>query len=418
MDYIVVGGGIAGLTAACELAGAGGARVTVYEQSRKLGGRGGTETRDGFSLNHGPHALYRNGIAHRTFTEWKVRVAGRVPRLKGDAYAVLGGGLFAFPADPVRLLTSGLFRGLEKWSAARAFQWLMGDTPKASATVSDWLDEKFGVRERPSRARLFLEALFRVSTYSNALDTMSARAALQQVRFATKNGVLYLDGGWQMIVAGLADRAASLGVRVETGAAVERVESGRVRVAGRDVVCDGVVLAVTPDAVESLTGVRMAGLAPGLTQIRAACLDLAMKSLPRQAAVFALGMDTPFYFSRHSATARLAPEGAHLVHVAKYLRTGERAQREELERFADLAMPAWRQHSTFARYLPELAVTHAVVTPAGRPGVDALNLPGVTMAGDWVGAEGMLVDGAVASARAAARKIMSAPAQERKFAAA
>jgi glycine/D-amino acid oxidase-like deaminating enzyme len=412
MEYIVAGGGIAGLTAAIELARHGGrhpgevrlpirGRVTVFEQSQKLGGRGGTETRQGFFLNRGPHALYRNGPAYRAWTEWKIPFTGKSPAVKNDGYVVVGNELHPFPADFVRLFTSSVFRGTEKLAAARAFQQLMGKLPDPALTVTQWLDEKFGAGSNDNRPRLLVEALTRLSTYSNDFALMSARAALAQVQFAIKNGVLYLDGGWETVVNGLAALARSLGVRIETGAAVEQVATGRVRVAGREIRCDGAILAVTPDAVASLTGVKIAGLAP----VRAACLDLAMMSLPPKAAVFALGLDAPFYFSRHSAAAALAPQGASLVQVAKYLATGEHAQREELEHFTDLAMPGWRDRTAFARFLPDIAVTHAVVTPGGRPAVDALGMPGVAVAGDWVGDTGMLVDTAVSSAIRAAEFI-------------
>jgi glycine/D-amino acid oxidase-like deaminating enzyme len=422
--YIVVGGGIAGLTAAIELAHRG-RRVTVFEQSQKLGGRGGTETRQGFLLNRGPHALYRHGHAYRTWTEWEIPFSGKSPKVKRDAYVVLGSQLHPFPADLVRLFATSAFRGAEKFAAARAFWQVMGKLPEPALTVDQWLEEKLGRASDANRPRLLVEALIRLSTYSNQFNMMGARAALAQVQFAINNGVLYLDGGWETVVTGLAAHAASLGVRVETGAAVEHVESGCVRLAGREIACDGVVLAVTPGAVESLTGVRMASLTP----VRAACLDLAMTSLPPKAAVFALGLDAPFYFSRHSAVASLAPEGASLVQVAKYLVQGEHAQREELERFTDLAMPGWRDHTAFTRFLPDIAVTHAVVTPAtssgraldspeGRPGVDALGIADIALAGDWVGDAGMLVDAAVASALRAAASLLDERATGRKAAAA
>ena len=203
MEYIVAGGGIAGLTAAIELAGRGG-RVTVFEQSQKLGGRGGTETRQGFFLNRGPHALYRNGPAYRAWTEWKIPFTGKSPAVKNDGYVVVGNELHPFPADFVRLFTSSVFRGTEKFAAARAFQQLMGKLPDAALTVTQWLDEKFGVGSNDNRPRLLVEALTRLSTYSNDFALMSARAALVQVQFAIKNGVLYLDGGWETVVNGLA----------------------------------------------------------------------------------------------------------------------------------------------------------------------------------------------------------------------
>jgi predicted NAD/FAD-dependent oxidoreductase len=60
------------------------------------------------------------------------------------------------------------------------------------------------------------------------------------------------------------------------------------------------------------------------------------------------------------------------------------------------------------RYLHRTVVTHGAPTAAGggltgRPSVDALGLPGVYLAGDWVGAEGLLADAAAASGIAAAR---------------
>ncbi len=38
---------------------------------------------------------------------------------------------------------------------------------------------------------------------------------------------------------------------------------------------------------------------------------------------------------------------------------------------------------------------------AGRPGIDDTGVPGITMAGDWVGPEGLLADAAMASGHAA-----------------
>ena len=54
---IVVGGGLAGLTAAATLARSGRA-VTVIEGAEHLGGRARSRHRLGYDLNLGPHALY------------------------------------------------------------------------------------------------------------------------------------------------------------------------------------------------------------------------------------------------------------------------------------------------------------------------------------------------------------------------
>ena len=60
LDVIVVGGGLAGLTAAAYL-GRAGRRVTLFERGAQLGGRARVQQRAGFHLNLGPHALYLGG---------------------------------------------------------------------------------------------------------------------------------------------------------------------------------------------------------------------------------------------------------------------------------------------------------------------------------------------------------------------
>lgn len=68
-SYVVIGGGLAGLTAANALAETGN-RVVLLEQSKHLGGRAQTQQQSGYSLNLGPHALYCGGTAFAMFRDW------------------------------------------------------------------------------------------------------------------------------------------------------------------------------------------------------------------------------------------------------------------------------------------------------------------------------------------------------------
>jgi hypothetical protein len=137
--------------------------------------------------------------------------------------------------------------------------------------------------------------------------------------------------------------------------------------------------------------------------------------LPDPKRTFALGIDTPTYFSLHSTAAQgLAPEGGALFHLARYLAPDEKPERDvvqaELEGQLDVMQPGWREHVVVKKLLLDVRVAHAVPSAehgglAGRPRVDALagSLPGLWLAGDWVGPEGWLVDGSFASGRDAGR---------------
>src|ERR1051325_5383102 len=90
----------------------------------------------------------------------------------------------------------------------------------------EWLDRNITHRE----VQDFLLSAFRIATYTNAPDLMSAGAAIKQLQLAFSKGVLYLDGGWQTIVDGLLNAALQAGVEIETGAKIEQVEIGRAHV--------------------------------------------------------------------------------------------------------------------------------------------------------------------------------------------
>ncbi|MGA9767683.1 MAG: FAD-dependent oxidoreductase [Blastocatellia bacterium] len=417
VDVAVIGGGVAGLAAATFLA-SHGKSVRLLEQSPALGGRARTRQQDGFYLNIGPHALYRGGRGMDVLRELGVEVQGRVPSVSG-AFAVKGGVRHTFPAGLVSLLTTSLFNLSGKLETAR----LLASLPKIDGnkvmniSVREWVDAEIshaGVKD-------FLMAVFRVSTYSNAPELMSAGAALEQLKLAFGKSVLYLDGGWQTLVDGLADAAKRAGVHIETSAKVDSVErdlTGAVRgvrfADGRAIIASTVVIASSPAVavrlVERGHQTELARWADEAIPVKAATLDVALRYLPKPKATFALGIDRPLYLSVHSATARLAPEGGALIHVAKYLapegEDSNEAIERELEGLLDLLQPGWRAALAVRRFLPDLIVANS--TPLARhvrPGPKVSDVPGLFVAGDWVGQEGMLVDASLASAKQAAQLI-------------
>ncbi len=413
---IVVGGGLAGLTAATLLA-RGGQAVTLLERSTAVGGRAVTQEEHGFRLNLGPHALYRGGAAARVLARLGIEPKGGIPSAAGG-HAVARGVAHTLPGGPVSLLTTGLLRLPAKLEFGRLLGTVgkIDTAPLMTVPLGDWL----GRALRHDSVRDLIEALCRLSTYTNAPAELSAGAALAQLQLAVAKNVTYLDGGWQTMVDRLRAAAEGAGVRIVGGARVTAVEHDDavhgVRLAdGTRHGAARVILTLTPAeaaaVVDDRAGAALKRHADAALPVRAACLDVGLSSLPRPRSTFALGVDRPLYLSVHSAVARLAPEGQATIQVAKYLPTDAngdaRADERELEGLLDLIQPGWRDVVVVRRFLPRLVVMNALPTAsgagtAGRPGPAVPEVRGLYLAGDWVGPEGLLADAGFASAERAA----------------
>ncbi len=418
-DLIVVGGGLAGLTAAALVARAGRS-VVVLEQASTLGGRAATQVRQGVHFNLGAHALYRRGHAFRVFTELGIPFTGNPPST-GRALLVRDGRSYRLPQGPVALFASRLLTLREKFRMAgllAGFQRLDA-RPFESMPVREWVRHT----ARTGNLSELLLALFRLSTYVNDPDRLSAAVAIRQLQMALAGNVLYLDGGWQTLVDGLRARAVAHGADVRTGARVESVRSDggsvTIRLAGGEELSGrSAVLAVPPSVAAELLDLpadaAFTRRAAACIPVRAACLDVALSRLPQPACRFALGLDLPLYYSLHSAAAKLAPPGVAVVHLMKYLgddTTPAEAVERQMVTLLDRLQPGWQQHTVARRFLPAMVVSYDLPRAdeaglAGRTAVAVRERPGVYLAGDWVGAEGVIADASAASAEEAARQVL------------
>src|SRR5262245_62104174 len=415
IDLVVIGGGLAGLIAAT-LAARAGKRIRLFEKARTLGGRATTQVRNGFHFNLGPHALYRAGQAASILRELGVHVQGGIPPASGG-YAIAQQKKHTLPGGFVSLLTTSLFGLSAKLETAR----LLGSLAKIDTrllheiTVQEWLAQAVS---HPS-VRQLMQALFRVSTYTNDPEQQSAGAALLQAQMALSSSVTYLDGGWQTLVENLHAVARQAGVHIETSRHVTSIthqetvqgvqlDDGSFLPADATIITGSPAEAVT--LVHGTTKAVMQGWAAATVPVKAACLDVGLSRLPQPNARFALGVDQPWYLSVHSAVARLAPTNGAVIHVAKYLpsssTTDAKADERELEALLDLVQPGWRKVLVERRFMPHLTVSHALVSAsegglAGRPGPTVPGVQNLYVAGDWVGPEGMLADASFASAKRA-----------------
>lgn len=176
-DVIVVGAGLAGQTAGATAA-AGGARTSVLETARP-GGRARTAERAGAVLNHGPHALYRGGEALPILRRLGVAPRGVKPPLS-RYWLRLGGQPHQMPSGLPSLLATGALgvRSKAQLSKVLGSLPLTDPTSVAGVSVDDWVA---GKDLRPD-AEQVLRALVPIGTYADDTSTMSADAAVLQLR--------------------------------------------------------------------------------------------------------------------------------------------------------------------------------------------------------------------------------------------
>ena len=410
VDVLVVGGGLAGLAAGA-VARAGGASAVVLE-AHGLGGRARTVEKDGFTFNLGAHALYQAGAGTPVLRSLGIRPEGVAPPL--ERYQVsLGGRLDVLPAGPGSLLRSRLLgvRGKAKIGA------FLARVPKldAAALAGRSLREELADRGLDEGAvGALVQAVFRIGTYSSRFDDLDAGAAVGQLQTSLAAGVHYLHGGWGPLLAALAAK-----VEVRDHVAVRSIEPGAGRVevdttAGRFVAGTVVLATGTPQSCRALLP---AGAAPGWDgvgePVTAACLDLALRRIPDPGWV--IGLDEPVYATLQGPPASQAPSGQAVMGVLRYGATEAKADRAMCERQARLAGVA-DGDVVHDRFLASMVVAGGQPRAsqgglAGRPGPASTGVPGVLVAGDWVGPEGLLADAALASGAAAARlALRGAPA--------
>ncbi len=286
-DVVVVGGGLAGLSAALDLAEAG-RRVTLLEARPRLGGATASFTRDGVTIDTGQHVFlgcctaYRGflaqlGVEHLTELQPRLDVAVmhstdpdgakvRTARLRRSRLPLppplhLSGGLLRYGAMP-------LTQRLRSVPAVLALARLDQQDPAVDGqSFGEWL-------ERHGQRGLSLPALWELLTVAT-LNAHPRDASLALAAKVVRTGLLETSGGADIGYSrvplgdlhGVAGRAKleSLGAVVRTGSRVREIsrtaDGWQVETDEDTLAAGGVVLAVPHDAVADLAPAD-AGLDP------------------------------------------------------------------------------------------------------------------------------------------------------------
>jgi phytoene dehydrogenase-like protein len=373
-EITVVGGGLAGLTAAITAA-EGGASVRLLEAHDALGGR--ARSTDGpYKANLGPHVLYKDGPLWAWLQARKL-----LPRA---ANTPLGG---------IRVRWESAIRRTPPLAAIPTVLRLRGREAPIDRPFRDWVGD-----HADDRTAAMLSAAAGVYTFHHDPGELSAAFVWPRTVRALLNPppvARYVIGGWTPLVTSLVERARALGVTVEVGHRVDSLPNSPV------------ILATELADARRLLGDDTLVWQSGHT----VCLDLGLRT--RRGDPFVVSdLDEAGWVERYTAAdPSLAPAGEELIQAQMPIRPEESvdAATARLERLLDLSLPERTQRETWRRRQVMKGRTGALDLPGqtwhDRPVIDRGN--GVFLAGDMVARPGLLAEVAWASGIAAAQQALT-----------
>ncbi|MGW4635027.1 FAD-dependent oxidoreductase [Nocardia sp. NPDC004415] len=374
----VIGGGLAGLTAAIDAAEKG-VPVRLFEAHQSLGGRG-RATPPPHVAHEGAHVFYADG-PHYTWLKERGFVAGLGWPGLTDAAKVgfrVDGRLRRVP--PVGMLRAQA----RKWTQA-----------PVDVDFHSWATERWNERTATQVANAIS-----VVTYDADTGRLSAAFVwdlFQRALGVTVPGVRWVRGGWQQVIDRMIARATELGVVIETGARVDELPTG-----------GPVIVATDLDSARRLLGDESLHGTSGF----AALLDIGVTKDRRDRFVV-FDLDEAGFSECYTAQDdTIAPIGESLFQLQMPVRENESrdSAHQRLERLADAALPEWRSRTTFHRTSTAKNRTGALDLPGttwrDRPAIDRGD--GVYLAGDMVAAPGMRGEISINSALTAATSAVAA----------
>ncbi|WP_139488708.1 phytoene desaturase family protein [Brevibacillus dissolubilis] len=423
-DVIIVGGGLAGLSAAAFLSHKG-KKVAVLERGA-LGGRAVTLKIKGFNFNFGAHAIYGRDTS-------VLRMLQKLLDLKIDwqdfnpnkAKYDLGDALTDVPANIQGLFRTKVVKGLDKITFTFNIlkTMLKMETGQPHLSIGKWL-EKQNISEDVKEMMLTLASSNFFTKEPEKIPSDVFFKYYQRI-FTTNKPVAYIGGGWQALIDEFVRIIESNNGEIFTKTKIENVTCDETRVvsvtAGENVFeADEFVFAIPPKELDKIfTGSKVENSIKHY-----ASYD------PTVVLVYDIGLseriETPYTYiydkaenmfitdiSHYDTTC--VPEGGQLLQATAYLRDsdlGNKAVIDEykakIEQMYDKHFQGWRDKLVVPRVSTRAVVQEIKWTMNQQPMPlffpDYRNL---FFAGDWCQGQGQLSELSFSSAYEASNLILA-----------
>lgn len=414
-DAVVVGGGLAGLTAAARLA-KNNKKVLVIERS-KLGGRAITVDLKGFSFNFGAHAIYGRDKSSLAKLEKELNIKINWTGFKEDkATYDLGDEFSDIPANFVGLLKTKMLKGGGKpqfvWEVLKTIIKLEKGDPHVS--LKKWLDDQ-NYREDVKEMLLTLASS---NFFTREADKIPSDVFFSYYNriFKTNKPVSYIKGGWQTLIESLERVIVENGGEIKTKSKVSEVSVEKnkiiaVKVKEEEYRAKDFIFCIPPgELVKLFEGTNIDYKLKTFSRYQPSYVmyyDIGLKKRINSPFTYVYDKKNGIFLTDISYyDPDCAPEGGQLIQAVSYLDEKDVGDKEKFEEYKgkieslyDKHFPGWREELVTNRISKQAVVQEIkwVMEQEAMPTYfpEYRNL---FFAGDWCKGQGQLSELSFSSA--------------------
>ncbi|TJY43603.1 TetR family transcriptional regulator [Cohnella pontilimi] len=430
MEVAVIGGGLAGLTAAAYLSRSPGIRGVVFERSPQWGGRAFTYEKAGFTLNYGAHAIY--GIDRHTIGKLEKELELDFSSRQVDKRKVMyekGDQITPAPLDFINLLKTDIISAGQKVRFVAEITAMMANIHQLRRfpTLGDYLAQSGEGEDLKELWEHLVCSNFFISPEDARRVPGHVIADYYHNLFLSQKPVNYILGSWAVITEQLKNKIGQSGrweLAAQEGADSIRYEGGKywITTKNREAAFDRVVFAMpVQQVVKLLKGTPWEPFMVPFeanTATEVLVYDVGLSHVVSRPFSYISDMNNKMFISDVSATDdTLVPQGGQLLQGIAYLsdesfegESDRKAYLDErqaqMEALFDRHYPGWRDAVAVKRMSKKAMVQSVKHVAGNRLLPNRLESVPFFFCGDGCSGKGELAERAFSSAREAAALLL------------
>lgn len=424
MKAIVIGGGLAGLTAATLLAKEG-FEVHLYERSAQTGGRSFTVEKNKFIVNYGAHAVFGYDQSYLKYInellDLKLEL---IPFSPEKVKYEINNELTNSPVHLKGIFTTELLSGMGRFDFIKALMHLFLADPNDIEHISfgEWMSLQ-NYREDVKRLIITLATSNFFTAEPEKLKASQVILFYQKL-FNSSAPVSYIKNSWKQLIVKLEKSLLDYGGKIHFRSSLKQVividkKVQEVVINEEKITSDVFIFAIPPelliktfDSNQQMLLKRFTDLVPTKVTI----LDIGFEQSYEIEYPYLFDVDHKLLITSSSFYDKsIVPNKGQLLQAIAYLKASDynnkeslNQRKEELEEFVEQYFPNWKENAKYKRYISEVNVQLIQHRMGQEPLPTFLEeLEDVYFCGDWCQSKEQLSEISLDTAVSCTEKIIA-----------